>query len=207
MSGGYPEPLLRLMEALTRLPGIGERTAERLAFHMLKQKPQDVQDLISSISDATGSVRHCKQCHNLTQAELCGICSDEDRNQNLLCVVESPRDLVAIERTATFQGLYHCLLGRISPVEGINEESLTIDSLLERATKGQTTEIILATNPNLEGDATALAVARALSESKVKVTRLARGVPVGHQLEYLAGSVMQEAFEGRQPILSKGGVL
>lgn len=208
-SGGYvaeyPKPLVRLIEALSELPGVGERTAERLAFHILKQPAAASSELLDSIREAKTTVRHCKQCFNLTQQELCSICSDSRRQRDVLCVVEAPRDLIAIEKTGAFHGLYHCLLGRIAPLDGVDESGLTVDALVKRCSSGEVKEVVLATNPNIEGDATALAVARALTPCGVKITRLARGLPAGHELEYLSGTVMEEAFSGRLPLLAKGG--
>ena len=197
----YPEALEELIAALKKLPGVGQMTSERLAFHLLKEGKTPSEALAKSIVDAALKVRHCSRCFNVTANEgECDICLDEERDPTIVCVVESPRELLALEKNVGFPGRYHCLLGRLQPSDGVGEDDLTIDALVKRVRREKVEEVILATNPDLGGDATAMAVARALQGSDVRVTRLGRGVPVGFQLELLSGNVLQEALNARQPV-------
>lgn len=200
MAAKYPKPMTALIQALETLPGIGARTAERLALHLLKQPANATEGLASAIRTARAEVRYCSRCFNLTQDHICSICKDEERDQSLLAVVESPRELLAMEKSGRFQGIYHCLLGRIAPVEGIGPRDLTIDALVKRLDQEPIEEVVLATNPDLGGDATALAVSREIGKRQVRITRLARGLPVGHQLESLSSNVLEEALIGRAPL-------
>ena len=208
----YPEVMLRLIDELARLPGIGRRSAERLAFHILKSPKDHALNLSRAISDAKQNVRPCRICSNLAgipgdpQGALCTVCADPRRDRSTVMVVEQPRDLIALEQTAMYRGVYHVLMGRISPLDGVGPSDLTTGDLIARvddpAANGgeQVREVILALNPTLEGDGTALYLAEELASRGVKVTRLARGVPTGSQLEYANKAVLADAIEGRRPI-------
>lgn len=208
----YPEVMIRLIDELARLPGIGRRSAERLAFHILKSTKDHALALSRAISDAKQNVRPCRICSNLAgipgdpQGGLCSVCADPRRDRSTVMVVEQPRDLIALEQTAMYRGVYHVLMGRISPLDGVGPGDLTTADLLARvddpaANNGeQVREVILALNPTLEGDGTALYLAEELDKRGVKVTRLARGVPTGSQLEYANKAVLADAIEGRRPI-------
>src|SRR5262245_37375460 len=178
---GYSGAVDRLIDAFGRLPGVGAKTAERLAHHLLKCPAEEALALAEAIRDVKDRVRHCHQCFHLTEAEepLCAICRDPRRDQGIVCVVEQPRDLLALEKAATFQGVYHVLLGRLAPLQGMGPEQLTIDALEARVRTGVIRELIMATNPNLEGDGTALLVANRLADTNVPITRLARGLASG----------------------------
>lgn len=193
----YPGPMARLIEELSRLPGIGPKSAGRLAYHLVNAPPAVAERLAGAIREARESIRHCSVCQNLTDQDPCGICRDAARRRNVICVVEEPRDVVAMEKTRSYNGLYHVLLGVLSPIEGIGPEKLTIRELLVRLKDG-VEEVILATNPNVEGDATALYLARLIKPLGIKVTRLARGLPVGAYLEYADEMTINRAMEGRQ---------
>jgi recombination protein RecR len=195
------EPLgaiARLVQEFTRLPGIGPKTAERLTHHLLLAERQQVLDLADALRGIKDHVHACKECHNLTEQELCNVCRDERRDRSVLCVVEQARDLTALERTGTYRGLYHVLGGRLAPLENIGPEQLTIDALLRRVQKGQVREIIMATNPTLEGDGTALYLSNVLAGTGVKITRLARGLPSGSVLEFANSQMLADALEGRR---------
>jgi recombination protein RecR len=195
----YTQSIQNLMDQLAALPGIGMRSAERIAFHLLKQKPQDAMKLADAIRDVKTRIRHCSICYNLTEQDPCAICSDPRRDQGLVCVVEQPKDLLALEATGLYRGVYHVLLGRIAPLEGMEPGDLTIAPLLHRLAAGNIREIIMGTNPNVEGDGTALHLQSLLSEfPQVKVTRLARGLPTGSQLEYANRNILADAISGRQ---------
>ncbi len=191
----------RLVSALGRLPGIGAKSAERLAHHLLKCRPEEALALADAISDARDQIRHCAACFHLTEADspLCAVCRDPRRDQGIVCVVEQPRDLLALENAGTYGGVYHVLLGRLAPLQGIGPDQLTLDPLVERVRAGTIREIILATNPNLEGDGTAMLVARALGEFNVSITRLARGLASGSVLEFANKEMLADALSGRQP--------
>jgi recombination protein RecR len=197
---GVAEPIQRLIEALERLPGIGPKSASRLAFYMLRMPDDQVQELAEAIATLKERIVYCSRCQNLSQTDPCAICRDPARDQRLVCVVEDPLDVVAIERTGVFKGLYHVLHGAINPVEGVGPEDLRVDSLLQRLEKEPIEEIIIATNPNMEGEATAMYLARLLHPRGVRVTRLARGLPVGGDLEYADEITLSRALEGRRDI-------
>ncbi len=197
MSAKGPEPLVRLIEQLTKLPGIGPRTAERLVFHMLKAPKEQVMELSEAIAGLKAHVRYCTVCYNLTDQELCSICQDPRRDHGQIIVVEQPKDLMALEETGLVRGVYHVLMGQLSPLDGVEPGHLTIDALLDRVRKGQVTEVVLATSPTLEGDGTSLHIHNQLQSLGVKVTRLARGLPSGGQLEYATRAMLADAITGR----------
>ncbi len=192
------ESVTRLMDQMARLPGIGRKSAERLAYHVLRVPKQEALDLADAIRAVRENVRYCSVCFNLAEAELCGVCTDPQRDQTQLCVVEQARDLLALEQAAVFKGLYHVLLGRIAPLEGIGPDQLTIEALVERVRTGTFKEIILATNPTVEGDGTALFISNQLADLPVSVTRLARGITTGSFLEYTNKEILADALSGRQ---------
>ena len=187
-----------LVTQLTKLPGIGRRTAQRLAFHILSTQPEDALALSRAIEEVKARVRFCRECGNLTEDELCDVCADARRDRSVICVVEQPVDVVSLERTHEYRGLYHVLGGAISPIEGVGPDDLRIRELLARLADGTVTELILATDPNLEGEATATYLARMIKPMGLKVTRLASGLPVGGDLEYADEVTLGRAFEGRR---------
>ena len=195
---GYPKIIERLIEQLGKLPGIGPRSAERIAFHILKADEKDALALSQSIRDVKTQIRSCKVCFNLAEGELCEICADPRRDRSIICVVEQPKDLLAIESTGAYHGLYHVLMGHISPLEGIGPEDLTIDALIKRVKAGGIDEVVIATNPDVAGDATALYISEALGGIDVKITRLARGLPTGGQIEYANKSILTDAITQRR---------
>jgi len=192
------ESVVRLIEALSKLPGIGRKSAERLAYHILRVHRTEALALADAIRNVRENVRYCSDCYNLSEGDRCVICSDPQRDPSLLCVVEQPRDLMALEQAGVYRGLYHVLLGRIAPLDGIGPDQLTIEPLIERVRNGQFQEIIMATNPTVEGDGTALHLSNLLAEFSVEVTRLARGVTPGSILEYTNKDVLADALAGRQ---------
>jgi recombination protein RecR len=195
----YTQSIQNLMSELARLPGIGMRSAERIAFHLLKEKPEEAMKLADAIRDVKTRIRHCSVCFNLTESDPCAICADPARDQQVVCIVEQPKDLLALESTGLYKGVYHVLLGRISPLEDIHPEDLTIDALMKRVASGNVREIIMATNPTMEGDGTALHIQSLLaSYSAVQVTRLARGLPAGSNIEYANRNILADAISGRQ---------
>lgn len=196
----FPAALERLTEQFARLPGIGSKTAQRLAFHVLSLSQEDAQLFADTILEAKATVHTCKVCQNLTDQELCPICSDPERDHGLICVVAEPRDVVAMERSREYQGLYHVLHGVISPLNHVGPDDLKIRELLDRVASGDVREVIMATNPDTEGEATAMYLSRLLRPLEVKVTRLAYGIPVGSQLEYADEITLLRALEGRQEI-------
>lgn len=196
----YSETIERLMSEFGKLPGIGARSAERLAFHILKASEQEAMALAEAIRDVKTRIRPCKQCFNIAEGELCAICSDPRRDRGLVAVVEQPKDLLALESTGAYQGLYHVLMGHIAPLEGMEAEDLTIQPLVERVRQGSVREVILATNPTVAGDATALHIASALEGLGVKITRLARGLPSGGQIEYANKSILTDALTDRRHV-------
>ncbi len=200
MSGGYTEAMERLIDRLGNLPGIGARSAERIAFHLLKASGEEALALADAIRDVKTRTKHCSVCFNLTESDPCEICSDPKRDQATVCVVEQPKDLINIESTGSYRGVYHVLMGHLAPLEGIEPEDLTISQLRQRVENGTVQEVILATNPTMEGDGTALHVAQVLADAKVNVTRLARGLPTGSQLEYANKSMLADALSGRRPL-------
>jgi recombination protein RecR len=187
-----------LVQHLGRLPGIGRKSAERLAFHLLRVSEQEALALAESIRRVRQQVRYCGTCFNLAESELCAICADPHRDPTLLCVVEQPRDLMSLEQAAVFKGVYHVLLGRIAPLDGVGPDQLTIDALVERVRTGNFQEIIMATNPTVEGDGTALYISNVLAEFPVRLTRLARGITAGSVLEYANREMIADALLGRQ---------
>ena len=198
---GFSAAVERLTAALGRLPGIGAKSAERLAHHLLKCPPEEAIELAEAIRGAKEQIRHCQVCSHLTEADqpLCAICRDPRRDQGLICVVEQSRDLLAIEKAGTFQGTYHVLLGRLAPLQGMGPEQLTVDALEGRCSSGTVRELIMATNPNLEGDGTALYIAKRLHDCPVRITRLARGLASGSTLEFANRDMLADALSGRQP--------
>jgi recombination protein RecR len=201
----YAEPIQRLIDELARLPGIGPKSAQRVAFHLLKLSQEDAGRLADAIVEVKARVRLCDLCFNVSDQELCEYCRDERRDRSMICVVEEPPDIVALERTREYSGLYHVLQGHISPIEGIGPEDLRIAELLERlkpppGSEGEIGEVILATNPNIEGEATAMYLGRLVGPLGMKVTRLASGLPVGGDLEYADEVTLGRALEGRRRI-------
>jgi len=196
----YDGPVQSLIDELGRLPGIGPKSAQRIAFHLLKVDAEDARRLARSITEAKERVSWCRRCFNFAEGELCTFCRDERRDAHVVCVVEEPRDIVAIERTGEFKGRYHVLQGAISPIEGIGPEQLRIKELLGRVSEQGITEIILATNPNIEGEATAMYLARTLKPLDLRVTRIASGLPVGGDLEYADEVTLGRALEGRREV-------
>jgi len=194
----FTDSMKRLVEAFGRMPGIGQRTAERLTYYVLRSPRAEMEQLAQTIRDVKEKVGHCSQCHNITEADPCRLCADPRRDASVVCVVEEPKDVFAIEAAGSFGGLYHVLMGRIAPLDGIGPESLEIGSLLERVKRGTIKEVIMATNPNLEGDGTALFLSRKLSELGVRVTRLARGLAPGSAIEHANTAVLSEALAGRK---------
>lgn len=196
----YSTSIAQLIEQFTKLPGIGRKTAQRLAFHVISMPNQDAHSLAEAIVKAKESVKYCKVCTNLTDQETCNICSDKRRDPLLICVVEDPRDVVAMERTKEFKGYYHVLHGAISPLEGIGPEDIKIKELLSRLASQPVDEIIIATNPNIEGEATAMYISKLLKPMGIKVSRIAHGIPVGGDLEYADEVTLTKALEGRREI-------
>ncbi len=200
MAATYTQPVQALIDELGRLPGVGPKSAQRIAFHLLKAPRDDVARLAHSISDAKARVRFCTRCFNFAEGELCPICLDDRRSGQLLCVVEESRDIVALEKTGEFHGRYHVLLGAMSPLEGIGPEQLKVKELFARLEPEGVEEVILCTNPNTEGEVTALYIARMLKAFDVKVTRIASGLPVGGDLEYADELTLGRALEGRREL-------
>jgi len=190
--------IARLTQELGKLPGIGPKTAERLTHHLVGADKQQVLALADALRAIKQDVRPCKQCYNLTEGEMCAICRDGRRDPTVLCVVEQPRDLAALERAGSYRGLYHVLQGRLAPLEGIGPENLTVDALLRRVKQGGVQEVIMATNPTLEGDGTALYISNLLAGTDVRITRLARGLPSGSVLEFANNQMLADALEGRR---------
>lgn len=195
----YPEPLTRLIDQLRRLPGIGPKSAQRLAFHILKTPREETDRLSEAIRDVKDKVTYCSICSNTTDVNPCVFCTSPHRDQRMICVVEEPQNVAAIEKTREFKGAYHVLMGALSPLQGVGPDDLKIKELLGRVEKGAD-EVILATNPNVEGEATALYLARLLKPLGVKVTRIAMGVPVGSDLEYADEITMHKSLEGRREV-------
>jgi recombination protein RecR len=194
-----PDPLIRLIEELQRLPGIGPKSAQRLAFHILKNPREQADRLIDAVREVKEQVTYCSVCNNITDVDPCGYCRNPGRDRHVICVVEEPQNVAAIEKTREFKGLYHVLMGAISPLQGIGPDDLKIKGLLGRVGNG-VNEVILATNPTVEGEATAIYLARLLKPLGVKVTRIAMGVPVGSELEYADEITMHKALEGRREV-------
>jgi len=196
----YAKPIDHLIEALARLPGIGKKTASRLAFHVLRSSSSEAQELARAILDVKEKIRLCSICFNLTDENPCQICQDERRSGGILCVVEGPNDLIAIENTGVFSGRYHVLHGTISPLEGVGPDHLKMKELLERLQKEKISEVILANNPTVEGGATALYLIDLIKPLGIKVTRIAYGIPMGSEIEYSDGMTLSKALEGRREI-------
>lgn len=195
----YPGPIQSLIDELRRLPGIGERSAQRLAFHLLRQKRVDVLRLATALQEVTERVRECGTCCDLTDVDPCRTCTDDRRDGSIVCVVEEPQDLRAVERTGEYRGLYHVLHGALSPVRGIGPEDLRVAALLERVREGSIREVIAATNPNVEGEATAMYLCKLLNPLGLNVTRVAQGLPVGSSLDHVDEVTMSRALAGRRP--------
>jgi recombination protein RecR len=196
----YEGPVQSLVDELGRLPGIGPKSAQRIAFYLLKTAPEDAKRLARSIVEAKERVSWCRRCFNFAEGELCVYCRDDRRDPTVVCVVEEPRDIVAVERTQEYRGLYHVLLGAISPIEGIGPDQLKVKELLARVGDEGVQEVILATNPNIEGEATAMYLARLLKPLGLRVTRIASGLPVGGDLEYADEVTLGRALEGRREV-------
>jgi recombination protein RecR len=195
-----PDPLARLVEHLQMLPGIGAKGAQRLAFHILKNPRDDAERLCDAIRDVKERVTYCSTCNNITEQDPCGFCTSPSRDQRLICVVEEPQNVSVIEKTREFRGVYHVLMGALSPLHGVGPDDLKIKGLLGRVADGAVDEVILATNPTVEGEATALYLARLLKPLGVRVTRIAMGIPVGSDLEYADEVTMTRAMEGRREV-------
>lgn len=196
----YSSSIAQLIEEFTKLPGIGRKTAQRLAFHVISMPNQDAHNLADAIVKAKENIKYCKVCTNLTDQETCNICSDKRRDPLTICVVEDPRDVVAMEKTKEFKGYYHVLHGAISPLEGVGPEDIKIKELLARLSEQTVDEVIIATNPNIEGEATAMYLSKLLNPLGIKVTRIAHGIPVGGDLEYADEVTLTKALEGRREI-------
>ena len=192
------ESVSKLIDQLAKLPGIGRKSAERITYHLLRVTKADALGLAEAIRDVKENVRYCKTCFNLSEAEECEICRDSRRDHSQLCVVEQPRDLIALEQAGTYKGVYHVLLGRIAPLENIGPDQLTIESLVERVRNGAFKEVIMATNPTLEGDGTALFISHQLAGFPIEMTRLARGITTGSVLEFANKEILTDALSGRQ---------
>jgi recombination protein RecR len=200
MASAYTPPVQALIDELGRLPGIGPKSAQRIAFHLLKVPVEDATRLATAIREAKEKVRFCERCFNVSEGALCGFCSDDRRDSSIICVVEESRDIVAVERTGEYRGRYHVLLGAMSPLEGIGPEQLKIRELLARLGPEGVEEVIVCTNPNTEGEVTAMYLARMLKPLGLKVTRIASGLPVGGDLEYADELTLGRALEGRRTI-------
>lgn len=192
-------PIVRLIEELNKLPGVGPKSAQRLAYHLIRTSREEAQALAEAVTALKDTVVYCAQCQNITDVNPCAICSDEGRDRTIICVVEQPLDILALERTRSYKGLYHVLHGAISPINGIGPGDLKLQELLDRVAADSIAELILGTNPNLEGEATATYIQRQLPSDTVVVTRLARGLPSGADLEYADEVTLSRALEGRQP--------
>jgi recombination protein RecR len=197
MGNVHTESIKRLMDAFERLPGIGPRTAERLAYFVLRQDAEEAMDLAEAIRLVKTKIRNCARCYNLSEQELCDICRDERRDHAIICIVEQPNDLISLEETGLCQWGYHVLLGHVAPLEGVTPDDLTIDALIKRVEAGGVSEVVMATNPNMEGDGTALYISSLLAHTGVKITRLARGLPAGGTIEFANKSILSDAINGR----------
>lgn len=196
----YPEALAKLIDAFTRLPGIGPKTAGRLAFHVLRMKEEDVTDFAKALVNVKRNLHYCSICCNITDIDPCRICMDKSRDAAVICVIQEPKDLVAIERTREFRGYYHVLHGAISPMEGIGPDEIYVAELLKRLGDETVQELIMATNPNIEGEATAMYLSRLIKPFGIKVTRIAHGLPVGGDMEYADEVTLTKALEGRREL-------
>jgi len=196
----YAAPVARLIDEFEKLPGIGHKTAQRLAFHILNMPADKAYSFANAIIDAKKTIHYCSVCGDLTDTDPCRICSNQNRDRSVICVVESPRDVIAMERIREFKGLYHVLHGVISPLEGIGPDDINMKSLIKRIGEGETKEVILATNPDVEGEATAMYIAKLIKPMGVKATRIAHGLPVGGDLEYADEVTLAKSLEGRREI-------
>lgn len=201
MKQQYPKPLNRLINELSKLPGIGGKTAQRLAFHILSLEQKETEQLAGAITYAKENMRYCSVCGNITDSDPCSICTDGSRDKSIICVVETPQDVMAMERIREYKGLYHVLHGAISPIEGIGPSDINLKSLITRLQgNSEVEEIIIATNPNIEGEATAMYISRLLKDTGIKITRIAHGIPVGGDLEYADEVTLLKAIEGRREL-------
>ena len=200
MSGIYTETLNKLIAEFGKLPGIGPKTAERLAFYILKAEPQEAMALAEAIRDVKDKIKHCQICYNLSEQSTCQICCDERRDKSIICVVEHSKDIINLEKTGACKWIYHVLGGHIAPLEGIEPGDLTIEQLLDRVRRGDVEEVIMATNPNMAGDGTSLYISSLLRTAGVKITRLARGLPSGSTIEYASGKILTDAIIGRREL-------
>ena len=196
----FEGPVQDLIDELGRLPGVGPKSAQRIAFHLLRADPDEVSRLTEALTEVKAKIRFCERCGNVAEGPLCRICADPRRDQTAICVVEEPKDVVAVERTREFRGTYHVLGGAISPMDGVGPEDLRIRELIQRLADGTVTELIIATDPNIQGEATATYLSRSLRGTGLTVTRLASGLPVGGDLEYADEVTLGRAFEGRRPM-------
>ena len=196
----HPEPLSRLIERLQKLPGIGAKSAQRLAYHILRTPREAADQLCAAVQDVKERVTYCSTCNNITDVDPCAFCTDDRRERHVICVVEEPQNVAAIEKTREFRGIYHVLMGALSPLQGVGPDDLKIRGLLTRVGEGGVNEVVLATNPNVEGEATALYLARLLKPLGVRVTRIATGIPVGSDIEYADEVTMSKAMEGRREV-------
>jgi len=197
----YPEAIAKLIESFARLPGIGPKTAGRLAFHVIRMKEEDVTNFAKALVNVKRNLHYCSICCNITDTDPCRICQDKTRDSSIICVIQEPRDLVAMERTKEFRGYYHVLHGAISPMEGIGPDEIYVAELLKRLGDEQVQELIMATNPNIEGEATAMYLSRLIKPFGIKVTRIAHGLPVGGDLDYADEITLSKALEGRRELL------
>mgnify|MGYP000002176905 FL=1 len=195
MLEAFPDSIIRLIDRFSNFPGIGKKTAQRMAFHVLKDSNENALSLAEAVKDVKSNIAACSLCGGITEKDPCTICDDSKRDSSLICVVEVPADIYAFERTSGFNGVYHVLGGVLSPLDGIGPDELNIDSLIDRASSGN--EIVLALNPSIEGDTTCLYISKLLADDDVKITRLARGIPVGGELEYTDDATLLRAMEGR----------
>lgn len=196
----YPESIRKLIKNLSKLPGIGEKTADRLAMHILRAPRRETDHLVHSIMEVKEKIRLCAMCFSLSDAEFCNICRDRNRNSSILCVVEQPADMVAVERSGAFPGLYHILEGALSPMDGVGPDNIRIKELISRIAQGKIQEVVLATSTSIEGESTAAYIAERLGSYPVKVTRIASGVPMGGDLKYVDQVTLKTAMKGRHPI-------
>ncbi|MDR5693713.1 MAG: recombination mediator RecR [Armatimonadota bacterium] len=196
----YPEPLAKLITELSKMPTVGPKTAQRLAFYLLRAPVEEVERLAQAMVEARKEIRYCSTCFHLTDVDPCAICSDPSRDRSTICVVEDPKDVIAMERTREYRGLYHVLHGAISPLDGVGPDDLKIGNLLYRLSTGEIKEVIIATNPRVEGEATAIYLAKLIKPMGIKVTRIAHGLPVGGDLEYADEVTLAKALEGRREL-------
>ena len=198
----YTESLERLIRELAKFPGVGQRSAERYAFFILRSSNDEVRGLVQALRDVKTKIKLCSECFRMTEEDPCDVCSDTRRDRSILCVVEQPKDVVALEKTGSYRGVYHVLLGRIAPLEDSAPDDLTIAALLERLRKGDFKEVVLATNPTLEGEGTAIHIAGEIEKlgRSIKVTRIARGIPSGSSIEFASNDILSDAMEGRKPL-------